>query len=1275
MVKRIFVEKKMGFDIEAQKLKKEFKENLGISGTGRVRVINRYDIENIPNELFQRARKEVFSEPNLDNISDESVEIPKVAFYFGVEYLPGQFDQRADSAQTCIRLIDPGSSPIVKCARFIVIESELSEEAQGSIIKYCVNPVDSRLASNRKPETLTEKIPEPAAVKVVNGFREFSESDLRKFASAQGFAMSFDDLCFVKNFFSEEEFRDPTITELKVIDTYWSDHCRHTTFNTRLTNITFEEGKYAGVVEEAYEEYLAMRKKVYGRNAEKRHITLMDMATIATKYMKKEGALQDLDESDEINACSFKVEANITKRPGRKASKEDWLVMFKNETHNHPTEIEPFGGAATCLGGAIRDPLSGRAFVYQAMRVTGSGDPTDSIRDTLRGKLTQYQITRGAAKGYSSYGNQIGLATGFVDEIYEENYVAKRLEIGAVIGAAPAENVIREKPVKGDVILAVGGRTGRDGIGGATGSSKEHKKETIYKAGAEVQKGNPPVERDIQRLFRRSEVAKLIKRCNDFGAGGVSVAIGELAPSVDVDLDKLPKKYEGLDGTELAISESQERMAVVVAREDAERFIKYANEENVEATVVARVTDTGRFRMYWRDDTILDIPRRFIDTNGVDQERSVVVRDEAIRVGRGENAPEALRLKEKDLIKLLTDLNCGSKRGLIEYFDSTIGARSVMMPLGGKNQLTPAIGMIARLPVLEGDTDTATVMAYGFDPYVSSGSPFHGAVYAVVDSLTKIAALGGDHEKAKLSFQEYFPKLGKVPQRWGSPTMALLGALKAQKELGVPAIGGKDSMSGTFHHIDVPPTLVSFAVGVMDAGKAVSQELKRADSKLVFIESRRDENGLPDWGQLRANLRRVRELTAKHKILSANTIARGGIFVSLAKMAVGNDIGVSFTAPNTTDLTEESYGSLILEISGKDKPENLFRGLDYFDMGRTTAGSEIEIKGIRGEEDQFEKYPVKIPLGEIKDKWEAPLASVFPVAAGMRSGSERIPGLLYEKRSSAAPKVSIGGKKPKVFIPVFPGTNCEMDSKRAFERAGADVKTIFLLDRDPATLPAVIREMADEIRKSQIVMIPGGFSGGDEPEGSAKYITSVFRSGYIAEAVTELIDKRGGLMLGVCNGFQALIKLGLLPYGRITETGESAPTLTYNTIGRHQSKIVRTRVSSVLSPWFAGLEAGDIVSVPISHGEGRFVANEETLSALEKKGQIATQYVDLDGEPTYDTGFNPNGSAMAIEGLTSPDGRILGKMGHTERNVAGLYVNVPGRYDDSLFKAGVQYFK
>jgi phosphoribosylformylglycinamidine synthase len=1275
MVKRLYVEKKAGFDVEAQQLKKEFKENLGISGIGRVRVINRYDVEHISNELYMQAKREIFSEPNLDNISDEVVEIPKVAFYFAVEYLPGQFDQRADSAQTCIRLIDPTATPIVRCARVIAVESELSDEAKDSIIKYCVNPVDSRLASDVKPETLAEAMPEPPAVETIEGFREYDESELRKFASAQGFAMSFEDLCFVKNFFTEEEFRDPTITELKVIDTYWSDHCRHTTFNTELRDIAFEDGPHAGLVKEVYDEYLDMRKKVYGKNADKKQISLMDIGTIFAKYMKRRGGLADLDESEEINACSFKVEADVAKRGPKKPVKEDWLVMFKNETHNHPTEIEPFGGAATCLGGAIRDPLSGRAFVYQAMRVTGSGDPTSGAKEALHGKLTQYQITKGAAKGYSSYGNQIGIATGLVDEMYEDNYVAKRLEIGAVIGAAPAENVVRSRPVKGDLILAVGGRTGRDGIGGATGSSKEHQKETIFKAGAEVQKGNPPVERDLQRLFRRSDAAQLIKRCNDFGAGGVSVAIGELAPSIDVELDKLPKKYDGLDGTELAISESQERMAVVVAQEDAERFIGYAKEENVEATVVARVTDTGRFRMYWRDDAILDIPRKFIDTNGVKQERSVLICDDAVKVTRGEKVPEAQRLKEKDLMKLLTDLNCSSKRGLIEYFDNTIGAGSVMLPLGGKNQLTPAVGMVAKLPVTEGETSTATAMTYGFDPHVAKASPFHAAMYAVVDSLTKLAALGANPEGAKLSFQEYFPKLGRVPQRWGAPTMALLGARKAQKELGAAAIGGKDSMSGTFHHIDVPPTLVSFAVNVMKASSAVSPEFKKVGSKVVLLESRRDERGMPDWENLRANLRRVSELTAKGKILAANTVPRGGLFVSLVKMAVGNDIGVSFVAPSVCSLMEESYGSLVLEIGAQDKPGALLRGLDFSVLGETTEGEAVELTGIVDGDSVYTKRPIRISLSEIKDRWEAPLASVFPVSTGSRRGGDSIPSPQFAKRSKVAPKVSIGRKKPRVFIPVFPGTNCEVDSKLAFERAGADVRLVYLLDKDPQTLLDVIRAMADEIKKSQIVMIPGGFSGGDEPEGSAKYITSVFRSGYIAEAVTELMDKRDGLMLGVCNGFQALVKLGLLPHGRITEISESAPTLTYNMIGRHQAKIVRTKICSTLSPWFSELEVGDIVSMPVSHGEGRFVADEETLASLGKNGQIATQYVDPSGEPTYDTRYNPNGSVMAIEAITSPDGRILGKMAHTERNAAGLYVNVPGRYDNSLFKAGVKYFR
>jgi len=1282
MVRRLYVEKKKGFDVEAQSLKKELAENLGIAGIGDIRVVNRYDVAGISDTLFEKAKKLVFSEINLDDIIGDEIIIPDGAFAFGTEYLPGQFDQRADSAETCIRLIEEGAEPIVRCAKIIVIEGLTDSEAKRKIIKYCVNPVDSREASFEKPDTLEIIVPEPKSVAVCEGFRAMDSGELSAFRASMGFAMSEEDLSFVQAYFKNEENREPTYTELRVIDTYWSDHCRHTTFLTSLTDISFEEDGISSLIKDAYGEYLRLRKEVYGdEKAKSRPVTLMDMATIGAKYLKSKGLAPDIDESEEINACSIKVKAEILRVPEEhngdgsfcvpEIVTEDWLVMFKNETHNHPTEIEPFGGAATCLGGGIRDPLSGRAYVYQAMRVTGSGDPGIPIEETPPGKLTQYQITRGAAKGYSSYGNQVGVATGLVDEIYDNSYIAKRMEIGAIVGAAPAENVVRERPEPGDAILAVGGRTGRDGIGGATGSSKEHTEESVQAAGAEVQKGNPPIERDIQRLFRRHEAARLIKRCNDFGAGGVSVAIGELAPGIDVDLDKVPKKYEGLDGTELAISESQERMAVVIAADKVAEFSAYADEENVEVTQVARVTDTGRFRMHWRGDRILDLSRDFLDTNGVQQERQVKVRENNAREASTE---QSLRLVggEKDkstrdcrLLASLSDLNCASKRGLIEHFDSTIGAGTLLLPLGGKRQITPAVGMAAKLPVLNGETNTATLMSYGFDPELARLSPFHSAIYAVLDSCAKICAMGGDAEKIRLSFQEYFPKLGSDPERWGLPFMALLGALKAQIELGVPSIGGKDSMSGSFENLDVVPTLVSFAVCAADARHILSPELKKAGSRLVLLECPRDKEKLPDFTAFKNNMKRVHALAGKGKILSANTVSHGGLFAAVSKMALGNWIGATLSA---TNLTVENYGSLLLEISGTEDPDILFNGLNYSVVGNTTDSGTVEANG--------EVYTLK----EIEERWESPLAPTFPVEVDATPAPASTLHFLADlsfsppaSRQELSTRTKI--PKPRVFIPVFPGTNCEEDSRHAFERAGAEVCIVNLLTKNEEAMRGSIRRMAEEIHKSQIVMIPGGFSGGDEPEGSAKFITAVFRNPYMTEAVHDLLDNRGGLMLGICNGFQALVKLGLLPYGRITEPNKDAPTLTYNTIGRHMSRLVRSRVCSTLSPWLAAAEPGDIHTLPVSNGEGRFVANEKSLKTLADAGQIATQYVDLAGEPTYDIRFNPNGSAIAIEGITSPDGRIFGRMGHAERNAPGLYVNVPGNFDNSIFKSGIDYFR
>ncbi len=1271
MVRRIYVEKQKGFDIEAQGLYEDLKENLHLGGLDAVRVINRYDIEGIDDETYQAAKYTVFAEPAIDRAYDETVPVDAGSQFFAVEYLPGQYDQRADSAAQCIKLMNVNSEATVRFARLIVLVGTISAEELSAIKNYCINPVDSHESVLGKPDKLEMQTVVPENVKTVSDFIQMSDEEIAAYREKQGFAMSSEDLRFVREYFALEEKRNPTVTELKVIDTYWSDHCRHTTFLTKIKSVSFGEGAYPELIGNAFQEYLNIRKEVYG-NREK-DISLMDMAVIGAKYMKKKGLLEDLDESEEINACSIKVKAVIDGR------EEDWLVMFKNETHNHPTEIEPFGGAATCLGGAIRDPLSGRVYVYQAMRVTGSGDPRMSLENTLPGKLPQRIITRGAAKGYSSYGNQIGLSTGQVAEIYDEGYVAKRMEIGAVIGAAPASHVKRERPVMGDFIILIGGRTGRDGCGGATGSSKGHTLESILTCGAEVQKGNPPVERNIQRLFRREEAAMLIKRCNDFGAGGVSVAIGELADGIDVNLDLVPKKYDGLDGTELAISESQERMAAVISEKDYKQFIEYAEEENLEAVVVARVTDKGRFRMYWRGDCILNLSRDFLNTNGVKQEIEITVADKDIlkdnlheMVESGSAAARRDGSGESVLDESLSELNCCSQKGLIEMFDSTIGAATVLMPLGGKYQLSPAVGMAAKLPVTEGNTDTATLMAYGFDPKLSAASPFHGALYAVIDSVTKIAAMGGDFSKVRLTFQEYFERLGQDPNRWAKPFAALLGALKAQTELGIPAIGGKDSMSGSFMDLDVPPTLVSFAVGVADAKDVISTELKKADSTLIYITAERDENQIVDFRQYRANMKRVRELAMAGKILSANTIGRGGIFISLVKMAVGNRIGAELANLTEIELRNPDYGALILEIAKNENIDELMNGTKYKVIGKTASHQKLIIS-ITGVTKQAAE-PAEVPLDEIIKKWTEPLEGVFPTKRKTRSdGIAEQPSMItYPIRSNFAPAVKIA--KPRVFIPAFPGTNCEMDSKRAFERAGAAADIQILRNLKQAELIESISEMVSKIRNSQIIMIPGGFSGGDEPDGSAKFITAVFRNPAVREAVEDLLTNRDGLMLGICNGFQALVKLGLVPYGTITEPDPANPTLTYNRIGRHASCLVRTRVASVKSPWLANTEVGDIHTIPVSHGEGRFIATGEIVSRLIENGQIATQYVDPNGHPSMEAAYNPNESMLAIEGITSPDGRVFGKMAHSERIGKNLYKNVTGNNDQKIFEAGTAYF-
>ncbi|WP_230974972.1 phosphoribosylformylglycinamidine synthase [Aminipila luticellarii] len=1268
MVKCIFVEKKKGFDVEAQGLKEELRQNLHLEKLTNVRILNRYYIDGIDESTYEQSIYTVFAEPAVDCAYEEKTPSDLGTNMFAVEFLPGQYDQRADSAAQCIKMMEAKAQPVVKFARLIALQGDITKDQLDAVKHYCINPVDSQEASMERPEHLHMESAVPEDVAVIEGFTAMDSKELESFRKENGFAMSAEDLLFIQHYFKADEKRDPSITELKVIDTYWSDHCRHTTFMTRLTDIQFEEGAYADLIEKAFDEYLVMRNEVYGERAYKsseeggKDICLMDLACIGAKYLKKHGMAEDLDESEEINACSIKVKARIDDK------EEDWLVMFKNETHNHPTEIEPFGGAATCLGGAIRDPLSGRVYVYQAMRVTGSADPRRPIEDTLDGKLSQRKITQGAASGYSSYGNQIGLATGQVTEIYDEGYVAKRMEIGAVIGAAPASHVRRERPLKDDIIILVGGRTGRDGCGGATGSSKEHTEESILNCGAEVQKGNPPVERNIQRLFRRKEAATLIKRCNDFGAGGVSVAIGELADSLDVNLDLVLKKYEGLDGTELAISESQERMAVVVSKEDADQFIAYAQEENLEAVAVAKVTDTGRFRMFWRGTCILNLSRAFLNTNGATQEAKVLVKNKALSDSDKEKTTKA------DWDSLLSDLNCCSQKGLTERFDSTIGAATVLMPLGGKYQLSPAAGMACKLPLTKGETTTATLMAYGFDPKIAACSPYHGALYAVIDSVTKIVAMGGDYQNIRLTFQEYFERMTENPESWSKPFTALLGALKVQKELGIPAIGGKDSMSGTFMDIHVPPTMVSFAVAVADAREVLSTELKKADSQLIYLFTKRDKNQILDFHTYRKNMARVRELAKEGKILSANTVGRGGILLSVVKMAVGNKIGASLEHVTQEELYEPQYGALILEVEGSADTASLFNGVSYKRIGYTCKRESITAKSAGENNNRSETFEME--LEEVIRKWTEPLESVFPVRTSDFKGTmdrTDVPSITYPVEKRVSPAIRMA--RPKVLIPAFPGTNCEMDSKRAFEKAGAEAEIYIMRNMTQNQLIDSMKELEEKIRKSQILFLPGGFSGGDEPDGSAKFITAVFRNPRIKEAVTELLENRDGLMLGICNGFQALIKLGLVPYGRIMEMDENAPTLTYNKIGRHVSCLVNTRIASNKSPWLAGTSAGDIHTVAVSHGEGRFIAGEARMAELIENGQIATQYVDFDGKPSMDIQFNPNYSACAVEGITSPDGRVFGKMGHSERIGSYVYKNVEGNTDQKIFESGVKYFK
>ena len=1242
MVSRVYVEKKPGFDGEAKALERELRTLLGLDGITNLRIINRYDVEGIDEELFASCVPTVFSEPQTDDASADMPAVADGATVFAVEFLPGQFDQRADSASECIQLISQGERPTVRSAKVYVLEGELSASDVDAVMHYVINPVEAREASLEPKATLATNVPEPEPVEVLEDFLALDDEQLQAFIDERGLAMDLADIKFCQECFGGEG-RVPTITEIKMIDTYWSDHCRHTTFGTRLHHITSGDAH----VKDAFARYERMRHEL-GRD--QKPICLMDMGTIGAKYLKAKGILKNLDESEEINACTVKCKVDVD------GHDEDWLYLFKNETHNHPTEIEPFGGAATCIGGAIRDPLSGRSYVYQAMRVTGAADPTVPVSQTLEGKLPQRKLVTTAAAGYSSYGNQIGLATGQVSELYHPGYVAKRMEIGAVVAATPASHVRRECPAPGDVIVLLGGRTGRDGIGGATGSSKAHNVESIEKDGAEVQKGNAPVERKLQRLFRREDACRLIKRCNDFGAGGVSVAIGELADGLHVNLNAVPKKYEGLDGTELAISESQERMAVALAPEDVEEFLGYAREENLEATPVATVTEDPRLVMDWNGKTIVDVSREFLASNGAPKDQEVHVA--APSVYEHDWAGETLAQK---LHNLVTDLNVASNKGLSERFDSTIGAATVLMPFGGKTQLTPAMAMAAKLPV-DGETTTCSGMAWGFNPYLMEADQFTGAYLSVVESVSRLVAAGFEHRDFYLTFQEYFEKLRDEPERWGKPMAAVLGALMAQVDLGIGSIGGKDSMSGSFEDLDVPPTLVSFATGLGHVGRVTSPEFKGAGHKVIAVLPNYDADGItPLAKSLLAAYDVVEGLVGRGQALAISTPGYGAVAESLFKMCVGNQIGVEVEPNFTTEaLFCPAYGSFIVEVSDDAQLPELEQGVTVALLGTTTEAYELKACGET------------IDLSELQEAWEGAIESVFPYRAeGPKV--QKLDFSVAEKQVSR-PKPAIHVARPRVVIPVFPGTNCEYDTARAFRRAGAEPSVLVINNLTPEAVAESTHELARRIRESQIVMIPGGFSGGDEPDGSAKFITAFFRAPEVTEAVRELLQSRDGLMLGICNGFQALIKLGLVPYGDIRPMDETCPTLTFNTIGRHQSRLVRTRVASDLSPWLSKCEVGDMHEIAISHGEGRFVASPELVAELAAKGQVATQYVGEDGEPAMSLDVNPNGSVLAIEGITSPDGRVLGKMGHTERSGEGLYKNVPGNKFQPLIEGGVSYF-
>ena len=1247
-VKRVYVEKKQPYAVKAKELTEDIKGYLGINTLDAVRVLVRYDVENLSEDTYKKALTTVFSEPPVDNVYEENFPFNETDRIFSVEYLPGQFDQRADSAEQCVKFLNEDEKPVIKSATTYVLEGHMSDEQFEQVKSYCINPVDSRETGLEKPETLVTEFEEPADVIIFDGFKDMEEAPLKELYDSLGLAMTFKDFLHIQNYYKNEEDRDPSITEIRVLDTYWSDHCRHTTFNTELTDVTFDDGYFNSPLVKTYEEYMETRESVFKGRKDK-FVCFMDLALMAMRKLKMEGKLDDQEESDEINACSIVVPVEVD------GKEEEWLVNFKNETHNHPTEIEPFGGAATCLGGAIRDPLSGRTYVYQAMRVTGAADPTKSMSETLKGKLPQKKIVQGAANGYSSYGNQIGLATGYVKEIYHPDYVAKRMEIGAVMGAAPRRAVQRLNSDPGDIIILLGGRTGRDGCGGATGSSKIHTEQSIESCGAEVQKGNAPTERKLQRLFRREEVSYLIKKCNDFGAGGVSVAIGELADGLHVNLDKVTKKYAGLDGTEIAISESQERMAVVVDPKDVEQFLKYANEENLEATEVAYVTEEPRLVLEWRGKEIVNISRAFLDTNGAHQETTVEVEmpDEDKNFFK---KPQVDDVKEKWL-ETLSDLNECSQKGLVEKFDGSIGAGSVFMPFGGKYQLTETQTMVAKLPVLKGKCDTVTIMSYGFDPYLSSWSPYHGAIYAVVDSVAKVVATGGDYKKIRFTFQEYFRRMTEDPKRWSQPFAALLGAYDAQMGFGLPSIGGKDSMSGTFNDIDVPPTLVSFAVDVAKEKNIITPEFKEVGSKIVKFEICRDQYEKPNYECMMKLYDAIHEMIQNGTIISAYALDSKGVIPAVSKMAFGNKIGVSVSGQIPgADLFAPGYGDIIAEIPA-DKIDDV--NVSYVLIGETTDDATLKY----GEE--------SILLDDAIKTWEKPLEKVFPTRSHKDTSVIDTP--VYDKGSVYVCKNKIA--KPTVFIPVFPGTNCEYDSAKAFENAGAKVITKVFKNLTPEDIRDSVKIFEESINQSQIIMFPGGFSAGDEPDGSAKFFATAFRNEKIKEAVHKLLNERDGLALGICNGFQALIKLGLVPNGQITGQNENSPTLTYNTINRHVSKMVYTKVVSNKSPWLQLAELGGTYVNPASHGEGRFVAPEACIKELFANGQVATQYVNEQGQPTMDEEWNVNGSYYAIEGITSPDGRCLGKMAHIERKGNSVAMNIYGEQDLKVFEAGVKYFK